>query len=258
MSMSPKIMKRYIRLSTAHKIWSALSKAFYDGSDELQVFTLNQKAFTARQSGKSLSEYYGELTEIFCELDQRDKVSMKDPDDVETYQGSIQRLRVHIFLSGLDGIFEQIRGEILRKEPIPDLEECYALVRREALRHASLKMEPEHADSSAMVVRNRSTQNWQHRSKTDHAKTTSSDKSSYKCTHCNQNGHTKDRCFELVGYPEWWDHNRDSRKKNSNKNPTVATIESKSEDSAIERQSALVTATNFVGHSNQADDWLWY
>jgi len=34
-------MKRYLHLATAREIWSA-----YDGSDELQVFTLNQKAFT--------------------------------------------------------------------------------------------------------------------------------------------------------------------------------------------------------------------
>ena len=51
------------------RIWSALSKAFYDGSDELHVFTLNQRAFIAKQSGKSLSEFYGELTVIFHELD---------------------------------------------------------------------------------------------------------------------------------------------------------------------------------------------
>ena len=35
MSMSPEIMKRYIRLPTARDIWIALSKAFYDGADEL-------------------------------------------------------------------------------------------------------------------------------------------------------------------------------------------------------------------------------
>ncbi|KAL6316690.1 hypothetical protein AAG906_019621 [Vitis piasezkii] len=73
MSMSPKIMKHYLRLPTTQEIWSALLKAFYNGSDELQVFTLNQKAFTPKQSSRSLSEYYGELTEIFCELDHRDK-----------------------------------------------------------------------------------------------------------------------------------------------------------------------------------------
>ena len=90
MSMSPKIMKHYSRLRTAQEIWSALSKAFYDGSDELQVFTLNKKAFTAKQSGRSLSEYYGELTELFYELDHQDKVVMKDPDDIAAYQKSIE------------------------------------------------------------------------------------------------------------------------------------------------------------------------
>ncbi|KAL3537858.1 hypothetical protein ACH5RR_001224 [Cinchona calisaya] len=44
---------------------------------------------------------------------------MKDPDDVTAYQKSIERLRVHIFLARLDGDFEQVRGEILRKEPVP-------------------------------------------------------------------------------------------------------------------------------------------
>ncbi|KAK2980865.1 hypothetical protein RJ640_003092 [Escallonia rubra] len=77
MSMSPEIMKRYIRLPTARDIWKALSKAFYDGADELQVFVLNQRAFSAKQNGQTLSAYYGELTEIFGELDHRDKVIME-------------------------------------------------------------------------------------------------------------------------------------------------------------------------------------
>ena len=117
--MSSKIMKRYLCLPTAQEIWS----------DELQVFTLNKKAFTAKQSGMSLFEYYGELTEVFCELDHRDKVVMKDLEDIATYWKSIERQRVHIFLAGLDGDFEQVWGEILCKDPLPDLKECYALIR---------------------------------------------------------------------------------------------------------------------------------
>ena len=109
-------------LPTAQEIWSALSKVFYDGSDELQVFALNQKAFTAKQSGRSLSKYYGELTEIFCKLNHRDKVFMKDPKDIVAYRKSIEQQRVHIFLAGLDGEFEQVRGNILRKYPLPNLE----------------------------------------------------------------------------------------------------------------------------------------
>ena len=101
-------MKWYLRLPIAQEIWSALSKAFYDRSDELQVFTLNQRAFTTKSSGRSLSKFYGELTEIFHELDHRDKVVMKDSNDITTYHKSIERQWVHIFLAGLDGNFEQV------------------------------------------------------------------------------------------------------------------------------------------------------
>ena len=107
--MSLDIMKRYIQLHTAHEIWNALSKAFYDGSDESQLFLLNQKAFSLKQMGRPLSIYYGDLMEIFQELDHHDKTVMKDPDDVITYRKYVERLRVYIFLNELDVEFEQIR-----------------------------------------------------------------------------------------------------------------------------------------------------
>ena len=77
---------------------------------------------------------------------------MKDPDDIVAYRKFIERQGVHIFLARLDSDFEQVRGEILRKNPVPDLEECYALIRREAVRHASMKAESDNPDTSAMVV----------------------------------------------------------------------------------------------------------
>jgi hypothetical protein len=64
-SMTSEIMKMYLCLRTAHEIWSALAKAFYDGSDETQIFAFNQRAFSIRQFGRSILTYYGELVEIF-------------------------------------------------------------------------------------------------------------------------------------------------------------------------------------------------
>ncbi|KAJ1379949.1 hypothetical protein SESBI_46433 [Sesbania bispinosa] len=177
MSMKPETMKRYLRLPTALDIWNALSKAFYDGSDELQVFVLNQRAFTAKQNNRTLTEYYGDLVEIFRELDHRDKVVMKDPDD----------------------------------EVAPDLEECYALIRRETVRRTTLKTEGMISDSTAMMTRKQAKQS------------KGFEKGNYKCTQCNKDGHTQERCYEIIGYPEWWDHSRAS-KKNSKRNPTVAAV----------------------------------
>ncbi|RVW80019.1 hypothetical protein CK203_055832 [Vitis vinifera] len=248
MSMSLEIMKRYLRLPTAQEIWSALSKTFYDGSDKLQVFTLNKKSFTTKQSSMSFSKYYGELTETFCELDHLDKVVMKDTDDIAAYRKSIEQQRMHIFLAGLDGDFEQVRGEILLKDHVLDLEVCYALIQREAVRHTSMKVESDNPDTSAMVVRQRSTQNWQDQSKINHPKTTPNiDKSTFKCTHCNKTGHTKSRYFELVGYLDWWDHNRDKWKNDSKKTLTIAVVEIKTEDNVVEKASAMVAVIDYGG-----------
>ena len=67
---------------------------------------------------------------------------------------------MHIFLARLEGDFEQVHGEILRKDPIPELEECYALVCREDVRHGVMNGQLENSEASAMVTRNRSNQNW--------------------------------------------------------------------------------------------------
>ena len=56
---------------------------------------------------------------------------MVDETDIASYQKLLKRQRVHIFLAGLEGDFKQVCGEILRKDPTPELEKCYALVRRE-------------------------------------------------------------------------------------------------------------------------------
>jgi hypothetical protein len=125
----------------------------------MQLFSLNQKAFSLKQMGRLLSIYYGVLVEIFQELDHRDRTIMKDPEDVITYRKSVERLRVHIFLNGLDAEFEQIQGEILRKDPILDLEEAildleeaYAYVRRDAVRIITLNNETDLGESSAMMA----------------------------------------------------------------------------------------------------------
>jgi hypothetical protein len=215
-SMSPEIMKRYLRLPTAREIWTALAKAFYDGADESQLFALNQRAFSTKQVGRPLSTYYGDLIEIFQELDHRDKIVMKDPDDVIAYKQSVERLRVHIFLNGLDAEFEQIRGEILRRDPTLDLEETYAYVRRDSVRRAALNGEPEHSEPSAMVARRVKYQQLQTNPKPDrtsgplnhdHNQPFGSQNRSYEigaarpermCTHCGGTGHTKSQCYELI------------------------------------------------------------
>lgn len=51
----------------------------------------------------------------------------------------------------MDKFFDPIRREILRREPLSSLEECYSLVRREALRSATLNDDVEKLEAFAML-----------------------------------------------------------------------------------------------------------
>ena len=50
-----------------------------------------------------------------------------------------------------------------------------------------------------------------------------------------------------MGYPEWWDHSRDSRKKNSKKAYTAANVETKTKDDSSKKSSTLVTTAGNGG-----------
>ena len=107
----------------------------------------------------------------------------------------------------------------------------------------TLWKESENFEVSTMVARN-----WQDHTKRNHTKTTNvNDQSTCQCTYCNQTCHTKSRCFELVGYPEWWDHNYDTQKKNSKKSSTAAVIKTKTEDNVAEKSSTFVAAADNSG-----------
>ena len=95
---------------------------------------------------------------------------MVDETDNASYQKLLQRQMVHIFLIGLEGDFEQVHDEILRKDPIPELEECYALVRREDVRRGVMKGQLENSEASAMVTRNRSNKKWSPKHQQDQKK----------------------------------------------------------------------------------------
>ncbi|XP_074573498.1 uncharacterized protein LOC141829923 [Curcuma longa] len=131
-SMETSLMNRYIRLSTAKDIWEAVEKTFYDGSDETRIFELNKKCFEAKQNGRPIPTYYNELVAMFQEIDQRITSQNNDVATVVHETSMMSRLRVHMFLSGLDSEYDQVRGEILRKEPKFSLEQSYAYIRKKS------------------------------------------------------------------------------------------------------------------------------
>ncbi|XP_076911843.1 uncharacterized protein LOC143569943 [Bidens hawaiensis] len=78
------------------------------------------------------------------------------------------------------------------------------------------------------------------------------DKNSLKCSHCGMSKHTKEQCFKLVGFPEWW--NDGHKKGNKDEGKTVATASgSKTTGSGGGNQSNSSDRSNGFGGMASAD-----
>ncbi|XP_043806668.1 uncharacterized protein LOC122721806 [Manihot esculenta] len=118
--------------------------------------------------------------------------------------------RLYLFLAGVQSDLDPVRREILNGEPLPTLDNVYSRLRGEKLRHAIHLPLPSPATAGSdlvgagLLAKNRS----------DIDKSSlRDDKSSLKCTHCGGSRHTRDGCFKIIGYPEWWEENNIRKKK---------------------------------------------
>lgn len=127
-------------------------------------------------------------------------------------------LQVHIFLSGLDSKFDG--GEILRKDPKLDLECTYAHVRREYQQRQTMESYRPISENSAMLA-NQTRQG----SSNNRKNQSSGNTNNLVCTHCREKGHSQQRCYEIIGYPEWWDFSKKPRKKITEKVMLTSTEE---------------------------------
>jgi len=80
-----------------------------------------------------------------------------------------------------------------------------------------MKMEVDKSEPAAMAAKTRGSSSGlnrggsQNRTGQTQPSQPSWDRSQGKCPHCGLPGHSKSRCFELIGYPENWDKTRDPR-----------------------------------------------
>lgn len=122
----------------------------------------------------------------FVRFDHRDTMVMKDPDDSPVHHKAIERLKVHIFLVRFDEDFDSIQWEILHKDLVPNLDECYSLVWREVVCNSTLKGYYGTFESSTMITQNKPNSGQKNRVWSNKGIPTNGiGKSSYKCTYYN-------------------------------------------------------------------------
>jgi hypothetical protein len=183
------------------------------------------------------------------EIDHRSTSQEESVEGIVQLHAAMMRLRVHIFLSGLDSEFDQIRGEILRKEPKMDLEAAYACVRRESQQRQIMGVPRLISENTAMIA-NRNQRGTSYNSSKGKNSQGSGKQNNYICTHCGESGHSKLRCYELIGYPEWWDFSKKPRKNITGKAALAISGESLPVQEETLMPTANVTQPGSIGKAN--------
>ncbi|KAK3405243.1 hypothetical protein EUGRSUZ_K01505 [Eucalyptus grandis] len=203
-SMDPALIGNFIRFPTAKAVWDSVATTFFDGTDVSQV-------------GGPIEKYYNDLQGLWREVDFRRPNPMTCPRDIERYNALVQEDRVYLFLDGLDDRLDKVRADVLQMHPLPTVEQAYARVRREDVRQAAMlsSIEP----SSTAAALSKALQMVPLNTASGGGRTNKGLKAKPKhpggCTHCGNTKHTKDTCFKLHGYLDWWKELQDKKKTES-------------------------------------------
>uniref|UniRef100_A0A7N0U7E9 Uncharacterized protein n=1 Tax=Kalanchoe fedtschenkoi TaxID=63787 RepID=A0A7N0U7E9_KALFE len=111
------------------------------------------------------------------------------------------------FLMGLNDSFLPLRTHILATTPMPSLNVIYAMVVQDEIQKNLSKLP--YVETSAMYVQNqeRDFNNCQGKNEQQYKPSTNSNAGKNKrnlvCTYCQMQGHLRESCFKLNGYPPW-------------------------------------------------------
>ncbi|KAM0026097.1 hypothetical protein Hdeb2414_s0020g00554191 [Helianthus debilis subsp. tardiflorus] len=216
-NIEPALASNLTEFPTTKTLWDALVVTYSSGKDKLQTSDLHVKANGIRQNGSPLEDFWIVMQGVWGEIERRDPNPMTCAVDIATYNKIRSEQKLFQFLNALDRQYDAIKREILRWDPLPSAEGAYAAVRKEMAHQAKLGTSIDTLPSQNGVAAGLAA-NGLHESEarvclskgrtgqksSNCASSFRIDKSKLKCDHCGMLKHTKEQCFKLVGYPEWW------------------------------------------------------
>ena len=230
-SMTSEVMQLFACFDTAKEIWDSVAATYYDGSDFARIHELHAKSFQMSQNGQSVANFFASLKTIWQELDQRQPNPMTCAADINTYRVEKDKMRVHIFLNGLDSSLDGAKGELLRLAQPPTLEQAFAYVRKDEANRAAMK--GIHTEVSSLTVNSKlvpSPPSYQGTASTTPAfrRPPPGFSDTRRCAYCKDIGHVKERCFKLNGYPASWkggNSNNSSWRTNTSTHKSKAAVQ---------------------------------
>ncbi|GKA95037.1 putative RNA-directed DNA polymerase [Tanacetum coccineum] len=218
-------MEKEIRASVKYAntaAWKDLKERFGKESAP-RAYELKQILNVTRQDGVTVSAYFTKLRRIWDEINTVLPTPRCTCNGCKCEVGKKlvelkEKERLYKFLLGLDSDFDVIRTQILAMKPTPSLSNSYHMVGEDEHQRNVTIGKKTTTEMAALQVNRKENQpqkkSWQKNEKGGSASKTEN------CTNCGKDGHSREGCFELIGYPDWWP--RKARKENFKPKAAVA------------------------------------
>ncbi|XP_076957347.1 uncharacterized protein LOC143632812 [Bidens hawaiensis] len=209
------VMEKDIRGSvkyanTALEIWSDLRERLGKESAP-RAYELKQSLTMVRQDGSSVSTYYTKLRSLWDEIQTvlpppRCNCGNCSCNVGKKMKEFRKKEQLYEFLMGLDTEFTTIRTHLLSMKPGPTLGEAYRLasVDEQQRNIASAKRTQTESVAFQTGFQGKRDNNFGQQKHKGGMKDTKRSNETEQCAHCGKSGHTRDACFERIGYPDWW------------------------------------------------------
>ncbi|KAJ0947449.1 putative RNA-directed DNA polymerase [Helianthus annuus] len=205
-SVSEELYLGHVYSKSAAEVWKELRDT-YDKIDGSVVFDLYQKINAFKQNSLTVAEYYHKLNIMWKQLDQILQIPVCTCNASTQFNSFNHLIKLMQFLMGLDNVYHTVRTNLLIREPLPSLQDAFSIVSREES-HRNSNVSATNDRSVGLFAKANSVVD----NKKKNIKTSNQN---LKCTNCNKNGHTIEKCFELIGYPSWMKPPRGNQSKKS-------------------------------------------
>ncbi|KAF5819826.1 putative RNA-directed DNA polymerase [Helianthus annuus] len=204
-SVSEELYMGQVFSKLASEVWADL-KETYDKIDGSVIFGLHQKINSLSQNGTSVSEYYHKLNTMWKQFDQMIQLPSCTCRASKEFNDFSHMIKLMQFLMGLDDVYHPVRTNLLTSETLPSVKTAFSIISREESHRNSKNPLKDQTQNVGFV--SKTNQSFETKKKFNRGPNPN-----LKCTHCNKLGHTVDRCYEIVGYPQ----NSKSRSNQSTK-----------------------------------------
>jgi hypothetical protein len=178
----------------------ALEKQFAGKSNKMQATRIMEELIHLKQGTKSVTQYAGELKRLYRDLHYYHPFQPVDKKDLAIHHKWFESIVAKLFLDGLNKELNQRRQLIFSEPEWPSIDDIISSVVEEETRVTQPKQDVVNLrdDRAALSMQSR------HASKYF----SKLDKSKFLFEHCKKKGHIKEACFDLNGYPPWWEKGR--------------------------------------------------